>query len=220
MSAWRMMVRAASLLVPASERAEWRREWIGELHHVAARGGPVLRTALGAFSDALEVGIGPRAFTDAARFGAVSLARSPAHVAGAAAVLATAIASAGVCLTLAWQAAGAGRGSMVLLAVTVPLVLALIGSAAALASRLIRHAIAQHAVPCTTDEARAAAVVLCAAAGIAGLLIAAIATSRFPDAAAGWNLAGGAVRVLGPILLPGCIAAAAVRRWAVSIYHP
>jgi hypothetical protein len=225
--AWRTIVRAASLLVPAGERADWRREWDAELHHVQARGGPVLRTALGAFADALEVGIGPRAFADAARFGAASLGRAPAHVAGAAVVLATGISAAGVCLALAWPAAtkavDGGSASAVLLAFSIPLVLALVASSAAAASCLIRRAVARHrnTVPCTADEARAATMVLCAAAGIAGLLLAAAATWRFPDAAAGWSLLDGAARVLGPILLPGTIAAAAVRRWAVSLIdHP
>ena len=221
MSAWRMIVRAASLLVPAEDRADWRREWDAELLHVQAHGGPVLRTALGAFADALEVGIGPRAFADAARFGAAALARSPAHVAGAAAVLATGIGAAGVCLALAWQAAadGGGRGAAVLLAIALPLVVALTASAGAAAASLIRRA-AVHALPCTADEARAASAVLCAAAGIVGLLIAAAATARFPEAAVGWSPLAGAARMLGPVLLPAAITTAAVRRWGVSSIDP
>ncbi|HYR07376.1 MAG TPA: hypothetical protein VEQ60_06400 [Longimicrobium sp.] len=214
--AWRAMVRAASLLVPADSRPEWWREWDAELHHVHARGGPVLRTALGAFADALELGVGPRAFADAARFGQASLAGSPLHVAGAAVVLATGICAAGVCLALAWQAATARgeAGSAVLLAVAIPLVLALVGSAGAAAASLIRHAITRaSSLPCTADEARAAAAVLCAAAGAAGLLLAAAATLRFPGAA-GWSLLDGAARMVGPVLLSGALTGAALRRWA------
>jgi hypothetical protein len=219
-----MMVRAASLLVPRRMRDDWRREWDAELHHLQARRGPVLRTALGAFADALEVGVGPRAFADAARFGAASLARSPAHVAGAATVLATGIGAAGVCLALAWQTAagGVGREAAILLAVAIPLVLALAASAGAAAASLVRRAVARQrdALPCTADEARAATAVLCAAAAIAGLLIAAAATMRFPDAAGGWSLLAGAARMLGPILLTASIARAAVlRRAGSSIDH-
>ncbi|HEU4881668.1 MAG TPA: hypothetical protein VFT45_05465 [Longimicrobium sp.] len=213
--AWRAIVRVASRMVPRDARAEWRREWDAELHHVQARGGPVLRTALGAFADALEVGVGPRAFADAARFGHASLAGSPLHVAGAAVVLATGIAAAGVCLALAWHGAR-DAGSTVLLAASIPLVLALVCSAGAAAASLIRRAIVRHPspLPCTADEARAASAVLCAGAGAAGLLLAAMATVRFPDAAAGWSLLDGAARVAGPVLLSGAIAGAAVRRWA------
>jgi hypothetical protein len=224
-SAWGVIVRAASLLVPGRNRADWRREWDAELHHVQARGGPVLRTALGAFADALEVGIGPRAFADAARFGAASLARSPAHVAGAAAVLATGIGAASVCLALAWQAAAGGmrREAAVLLAVAIPLVLSLAASAGALAASFIRRAAIRQRdrLPCTAGEARAATAVLCASAGVAGLLMAAAATARFPDAADGWSLLDGAARMLGPVLLAAAITGTAARRGsASSIEHP
>ncbi|HEX6369766.1 MAG TPA: hypothetical protein VF006_12675 [Longimicrobium sp.] len=218
--AWRAMVRIASVMVPAGARAEWLREWDAELHHVDMRGGPVLRTAVGAFADALEVGVGPRGFVDAARFGHASLARSPLHAAGAAVVLATGIAAAGVCLALAWQVAARGgggeRGAMVLPALAIPLVLALVGSAGAAAASLIRRAIERHPspLPCTAGEARAAAAVMCAGAGAAGLLLAAAATMRFPDAADGWSLLQGAARVAGPVLLSAAVAGTAVRRWA------
>jgi hypothetical protein len=222
--AWRTMERAASVLVPADSRTEWRREWDAELHHVQAHGGPVLRTALGAFADALELGVGPRAFADAARFGRASLARSPLHVAGAAVVLATGICAAGVCLALAWQTATArgGARSAALPAVAIPLVLALVASAGAAAASLIRRAITRaSSLPCTADEARAAAAVLCAVAGVAGLLLAAAATIRFPDATAGWSLLDGAAQMAGPVLLSGALAGAALRRWsAPPIDHP
>lgn len=220
--AWCAVVRAASLLVPRGARAEWRREWDAELRYVQARGGPVLRMALGAFADALELAAGPRAFADAARFGRATLARSPLHVAGAAVVLATGIGVAGICLALAWQAAD-GAGTRVLLGVAIPLVLALAGSAGAAAASFIRRAIDRHSstIPCTADEARAAAAVLCAGAGAAGLLLAAAATVRFPDAAAGWSLLDGAARMAGPVLLSGSLAGAALRRWtAPRIDHP
>lgn len=220
--ACRAVVRAASLLVPLEARADWRREWDAELCHVHARGGRLTRMALGAFADALEMGIAPRAFADAARFGHAALARSPLHVAGAAAVLATGISAAGVCLALAWAASDGGGPSALLLAVAVPLVVALVCSASAVAARLIRHAIARHpsTLPCSADEARAAASVLCAAAGAAALVLAAAATIRFPDASAGWSLIGGAARMIGPVLLSAAVAGSALRRWAAPHAAP
>ena len=215
----RALLGAASLLVPRARRADWRREWTAELAHVQARGGPVARMALGALADALEVGLGPRAFADAARFGWATLARSPLHVAGAAAVLAAGMAVASLCLALAARTgtrlrADAGLGA--LLAFAFPLVLALVASAAAAAASLIRRAVAaqRHAAPCSPAEARAAAALLCAGAGLAALLAAAAATGRFPAAVRPGGaplLAVGSV--LGPVVLAGAIACAAVRRW-------
>jgi hypothetical protein len=225
--AWRVLVAAASVLVPAGRRAEWRREWRAELEHVQARGGPALRTALGAFADALEVGVGPRAFADAARFGCASLARSPLHGAGAVLQLASGIALAGVCLALAARVvAGQGmRGPAlaVLLAAAVPILLALVATAARAAAHLVRRAIAEQreSAPCSAEEARAASAILCAMAGLVALGVAAAATGRFPAAVqpGGWGWMMGVGAVLGPVLLLGVIAAAAVRRWVVG-RHP
>lgn len=219
--AWRAVLGAASLLVPARRRAEWRREWTAELEHVDAAGGPALRTALGALADALEVGFGPRAFADAARFGFAALARAPLHVAGAVAVLAAGISMAGACLALASRVASGQRGAamLVLVAAAVPILLALVGASAHAAASLIRRAVEaqRSAEPCCRDEARAASAVLCAGAGLAALLIAALATGRFPDAVrpGGWDVMIGIGVVLGPVLLLGVVAGAAVRRWSV-----
>ncbi|MBV8818330.1 MAG: hypothetical protein JO022_08220, partial [Acidobacteriaceae bacterium] len=51
----RLLIAAASWIVPASKRAEWRREWEAELWHraeVGAQPEELLRRALGAFRDA------------------------------------------------------------------------------------------------------------------------------------------------------------------------
>jgi hypothetical protein len=225
--AWHAIVAAASVLVPGDRRTEWRREWDAELQHVESRGGPALRTALGAFADALEVGMGPRAFADAARFGYASLARSPLHVAGAAAVLAAGIAMAGICLALAARVVAGqgmrGAGLVVLLVAAVPVLLALAGTAAAAGASLIRRAIEaqREGAPCSAEEARAASAVLCAGAGGVALLLAGAATARFPDAIrpGGWDLWMGIGAVLGPVLLLAAVAGAAVRHWVVDRHH-
>jgi hypothetical protein len=216
----RAIVHAASILVPRDRRAEWRAEWAAELHHVQARGGPALRMALGAVADALELGMGPRAFADAARFGWAPLARAPLQVATAAAALAAAIGAAGVCLALAWRVAARpaawGSGSMLLLGCAVLVVVALVGSAARVAASLIRAAVVRHpsTVPCAAQEVQAAAALLCWGAALAGLLIAAAGAARFPGTVPAWSIVGGAAQVLGPIVLATALASAALRRWA------
>lgn len=188
-------------------------------------------------SDALEVGIGPRAFADAARFGCASLARSPLQGGVAVLLLASGIALAGVCLALAARVVGQGmRGPapavllaaavpilLALVVTAVPVLLALVATAAHAAARLIRRAVTEQreAAPCSGEEARGAPAVLCAMVGPVALGVAAAATGRFPAAVqpGGWGWMMGIGAVLGPVLLLGVIATTAVRRWAVD-RHP
>jgi putative ABC transport system permease protein len=87
----RVVIRAASWLVPSDSRDEWRREWLGEACAVAARGRSPIRFALGAPIHALALrwrDWRPASLVMDARFAARLLRRQPGFALAAVGTLA------------------------------------------------------------------------------------------------------------------------------------